>query len=412
MANKNAISSWMKELWKELTTPPAFMNIPARSKQGPPKNRPTATDEESRRRPYRNQSAGGHGGWDDETAEQPREDVDLILRANRFAPKILHHYPFVVKRVVPFGSVMQLHTSDGIVGLKRSHASQKRLEFMAKALQYAERNGFSRFARIIPNSKKNLFTPLGEQIYYATEWISGEEADFSSMLHIAAAASAIAEFHHASRGFAATGYNPPGAFGLNKVLQSRAKDFDLILDKARGKRKPDAVDRFVIRRIPAYKKQAQQAAKLLEDRRCRDFLLRDQTNPGLCHLDITPKNLIYARKNGMHLIDFELLSFGPRMLDIGHFIRRCLQDNDWVREPALIALVQVNRVQPLLHAEYQILQALLTFPHPVWRSCRNHYMGKPTPYTLARLERLQEQEPARQAFLEDFASHVERHRGN
>lgn len=411
MAFRKEIPAWMKELWKELTTPPKFLNVPKPDKSKPPKeNRAKSSPQPPKF--HRDRPRDDNGEPDEEEDDLPARNLGVILRSNGYPPKILESYPFLVRRAMPFGPVMRLETPDGAIALKRSRMSPKRLLFMWRALQYVEKNGFDQMARIVLNKENLPFTVHGNEYYYASEWIAGQSADFSSMSHIGEAALAIARFHQASRGFETTFYQPQEAFGIDKILQTRAKQFDLFLSKARGKRRPDAVDRFVIRHIPDYRKQAQQAAKLLEDPRCQGFLKWDRTNPGLCHLDITPQNLIYTPQRRVFLIDFDMMSYGPRMLDIGHMIRRGLQANEWKREPALLSLVQANRIEPLRHAEYRILQAILTFPHSVWKSCHAHYMNQPTPYTLARLELLLEQERARQLFLQDFADHVERHRGS
>ncbi|BCJ86971.1 spore coat protein [Effusibacillus dendaii] len=296
------------------------------------------------------------------------------------------------------------------MALKKTRLPQKQIRFIAHALQHVAQNGFHRVSRMIPNTNGFFFTLLGDQTYYVTQWIEGQTADFSSVRHVAESALTIAEFHRAARGFVSVSYQPESII-LKHLLQTRTQQLDQFLTKAKEKRKPDDVDRFVLRYLPAYKKQALQAVKLLNDPRVVHFLKQEEEDPGLAHLDITPTNLIFTPQNQICLIDFDRLSYAPRMLDIGHMMRRSLQANRWQREFALISLVQVNQVEPLRHAEYTILQSILTFPHSVWRNCRNHYLRKSSPYTLAALEQLQEQEADRQSFLEDFAAHVERHKG-
>lgn len=439
MANGRQLPVWVKELWKELTTPPSFLNLPQTvksvAKHDPephldnqanrpmerPSERQSDRPSERQQRNSRQKSSGYHNSnyYDEEDEEddgkavdQSPEDIRVIMRANGFNPRILEQYPFSVYRVVPFSSVMQLQTSAGEIALKRAHVKKRKLQFMFDSLQHIENNGFTRFSRIIPTIRNTLYSPLGEEVFYANQWIQGQSADLTSVPQVGQAALTIAEFHRASRGFEATDFNPPPAFDIAKTLRSRTKEFDVFLSKAKNKRKPDPADQFVMKHIPMYKRQAQQSLAFLDDSRFQDFLEQEEDLPGLCHLDITPQNLVYSSKSGMHLIDFELLAHGPRMLDIAHLIRRSLQMNDWRRETALVPLVQINRVEPLRHAEYRILQSLLTFPHSVWRACHNHYTVRETPYTLAKLQQLYEQEHSRQLFLDELGQHINRHRGN
>jgi CotS family spore coat protein len=430
VSNGKQLPVWVKELWKELTTPPGFLNPPstakpvAKSEPAPQTfdsrpNRPTDRVSERQPRTSRPRSSANNSSYDEEEdeedgegIEQSPEDIRVVLRANGYHPRIVEQYPFTVYRAVPYPSVMQLRTSVGDIALKRAHVKKRKLQFMFDALQYLETNGFTRFSRIIPTIKNTFYSPFDEQLYYASQWIQGQPADLTSVPQVGQAALAIAEFHLASRGFESAGFNPPAAFEISKTIRARAKEFDIFLSKAKSKGKPDPVDRFVSKQIPAYQKQAQQALSFLEDPRCQDFFVKEEELPGLCHLDITPQNLVYSDKTGMHLIDFELTAHGPRMLDIAHLIRRSLQQSNWRRETALVPLVQINQVEPLRHAEYRILQSILTFPHSVWRTCHNHYMVRPTPYTLARLQQLYEQEHDRQLLLDELRQHVDRHRGS
>lgn len=432
MANGKQLPSWVKELWKELTTPPGFLNPPSTAKpvvKREPEmqtfdsrpNRPADRVSERQPRNSRQGSTAFDSNYDEEEEdeedgegegiEQSPEDIRVILRANGYHPRIVEQYPFTIYRAVPYPTVVQLRTSAGDIALKRAHVKKRKLQFMFDALQYLETNGFTRFSRIIPTNKNTFYSPIGEQLYYASHWVQGQPADLTSVPQVGQAALAIAEFHRASRGFESADYNPPAAFEISKTLRARTKEFDIFLSKARSKGKPDPVDQFVAKQIPMYKKQAQQALSYLDDSRCQDFLVKEEEMPGLCHLDITPQNLVYSVKTGMHLIDFELTAHGPRMLDIAHLIRRSLQQSNWRRETALVPLVQINQIEPLRHAEYRILQAMLTFPHSVWRACHNHYMVRSTPYTLARLQQLYEQEHDRQLLLDELRQHVDRHRG-
>lgn len=433
MANGNQVPPWMKELWKELTTPPGFLNLNhlQKSPYAKEKQRTENAGKKNKTRERRNDDQTSENEDEDEDLEEEEldyeeeeelentskgqkslEDIRIILRANGFNPRLTEQYPFEIYKAIPFQSVMQLQTSDGNIVLKRAHVKRNQLQFMAQALQFVEIRGFTRFAKLIPTLKNLLYSPVGDEIFYATQWIDGYPVDMTSMQQVEQAAFSIAEFHRASRGFESQGYHRTDSFQISKTMQTRSKELNSLLSKIKSKRKLDPADRFIIKHLPRYKKQAEQAIAYLADSRCKQFLLLDEQNPGLCHLDITPQNMVFSPRNGVYLIDFDLMSYGPRMLDIGHLIRRSLQMNDWRRESALVPLVQANRVEPLRHAEYLILQSLLTFPHSFWRTVHNHYTMRSTPYTLARLEQLYEQEEDRQVFLKDLSEHVARHRGN
>lgn len=461
MANQGQVPEWLKHLWKELTTPPHF--IPAPQKQSHPEKKETshqneksATDEKDdhpswwsswsvsplppqkkrKKKAYKkgkstkkqltnspNLSPFSHmqnpiqhsfsslseSLWG--SLSQTKKELAQVLLRHGYHPPVLEHYPFTVYKAEPYGSVIRLQTSAGPFALKRTPLPPERIEFMHEAVCHLHKQNFFRVAPFFPNKKKAPYTIAGGNVYYISEWVHGQECDFSSMIHLAEAAQTLSQFHQASLGFAPKVTIPPAAFSVLDIFRHRSQDLHAFKKKIRLKNKPNAIDQFVLQHIDDYLKQAQRAILLASDPTIKDYLSHVAQSPGLCHLDVTPQNLIYTTNHHVHLIDLDLMTFGPRVLDLAHLMRRSLQKTGWAREVPLVCLVQANSVGKIRREEYILLLALLTFPHRFWHICYAHYVLRHDAQTLGKLQQLQSLEEKRKSFLEDFARQVYRYRG-
>jgi CotS family spore coat protein len=340
--------------------------------------------------------------------QRKREIAQVFVRQG-YHPEVVERYPFTVYKAEPFGSVIRLHTSDGWKAVKRTHLSPERVEFMHQAVHHVMQRGFVRIAPFVLSKKKTPYAIVGGQVYYITDWVSGQDCDFTSMIHLAEAAQTLAQFHQASLGFEPSVMIPPTAFHILETFQQRSKDLATFKRNIRIKSKPDEMDKFFLKHVDAYQKQAQKAILLVSDPGVKQFLSREAAHPGLCHLDITPRNLIYTTNHHVHLIDLDFMTFAPRALDIAHLMRRSMQKTGWTREVSLVCLVHVNSIKKITRDEYRLIHALLTFPHRFWHVAYAHYALQAGGQSLGYLQQMQALEEKRNVFLQTFEQQIERY---
>jgi CotS family spore coat protein len=476
MANKGQIPDWLKQLWKELTTPPHFVPQPNKKNANKEKSDTHSSHEKrkqeehgeddddrpswwsswsispltvkrkkakiktgtantrkkkgkSAKRTLKNPSRTVHSNVQstlgNNTSHQDllytpseslwvnvpkdKREIENVFIRQGYHPQAIERYPFSVYQAEPFGSIIRLQTSDGWKAIKRTHLPPERIEFMDQAVRHVMKRGFTRIAPFALTKKKTPYTIVGGNVYYMSDWVSGHDCDFTSMIHLAEAAQTLAQFHHASIGFEPSAMIPPTAYHILETFQQRSKDLADFKKKIRIKSKLDAMDKFFLEHIDEYQKQVQKAILIVSDPSVKDFLSRDARNPGLCHLDVTQRNLIYTTKHHVHLIDLDFMTFAPRALDIAHLMRRSMQKTGWTREVSLVCLVNVNSVKKISRDEYLLILALLTFPHRFWHIAYTHYTLQVNGHSLGYLQQLQALEEKKRAFLQTFEQQVQRY---
>jgi CotS family spore coat protein len=336
--------------------------------------------------------------------------IHSMIRRHGFSPAALKAYGITATKVEPFGPVLRLRTSKGLIALKKTDLSPKQVQFLQEAFQHLENRKFTRYAPFLLSADGLPYVQVGGETYYATQWVRGQEVDFRSRPQLALTARTLAEFHEASRGFEPKGYRPAMIFDLVDRFQDRRDEFLTWKKRAKAKSRPDEVDKKFLHMVDTYIAQSDQALTILKRPNVRAHLLYEEDDPPLCHLDLTPYNMVYTTTGQVCLIDLDFCTYGPRTLDLAHLARRALQRADWEEDVMRHALVNYNAVRLLTVPEYVLLHGLLVFPHRFWRISYQHYEIGHDPHHMGYYELAEAEEEKRQAFLKKFGQQVDRMR--
>lgn len=313
-----------------------------------------------------------------------------------------------MQRAEPVFNVVKVGCGRGKYALKETHIPLERVEFLQKVTQHLRRNGFEQLPVFAKTPKKAPYVVRDRRTFYATEWVDGNHVNFASLPQLGRLATSLAEFHELSRGFEWNSYNPPPEFGLTSMVRRRSEDLKNILTKAESKGHPDEFDQILIRLAPALRDDAEKSVRIAEDEMCQDFLLKDEDNPGLCHLDVIPGNFIYTGDKQVYLLDLDLATFAPRVLDLAHLLRRSLQQVNWQSESAYTCFAHYDSARPMQAEEYLWVECLLRFPYRAWRLAHTRYHVFRDRQQTEELKAYSSQESRRQAFLDAYSQQITR----
>ncbi len=345
---------------------------------------------------------------DNETSPLGGTNQSLYRAARQvgFATSVLDAYPWNATNAEPFRGILRVQTSDGDFALKRTHISGQRVAFLEQLTRYTADRKFHRTSTFLKTKKGRAYAVRQNEVYYATRWLDGQQANFSSNQQVQAAARALARFHDASRGFDPAGFVPKMEFDLAKMLRERRSDLRALLTQCERRRSVDAFDEVFLDLKASLLADADDSLKHAETSACIEFLQDDQATPGICHLDVTPANIVIDTDGRAVLIDLDLATYAPRVLDLGHLLRRSLQQSHWDSQIAYTCFLEYHSVQPLRASEYQLVLALLRFPHRAWRLARSHYRDAPDALQLDELRSYRAQEEQRQKFLTELEAEI------
>ncbi|MDI3258032.1 MAG: phosphotransferase [Kyrpidia sp.] len=478
-----SIPPWLKHLWKEFTSPPAFLaktkeagtkaktstqskhgkKRPAWAKPASPvvavePNSPWEDEDESGDRPPvhvrpKTHSHPSHSHADHQTTGKPKKSSGAVpagpeapaarprpsalptvkpsgstalsalgvrddLERWGFDSGVLSAYPYVFTRASRHGQAIRLESARTTVVVKRSSYGPLHLEAIHNVLEHVFRRG-GPVPRWIPprhaGSARSSNAPFvrGEDgLYYAMEWVDGRAVDLASVADMAKSCESLSRFHQLTRRWVVdenTGeerHNLPYAFDMVERLARRTEEMEKVLQRSESEREDREADLFYLEHAPTFIRQAHEALDRLLAPECGRRLEQERESPAVCHMDLTPNNLL---RNGpvVYLIDFDYLAYAPRTLDLAHLLRRGLQKAGWAPELGLTGVLHYNTAVTLTRVEYQLLRAFLTFPHRFWRAARRWQQGdRSGDQSLREFRRCVREEPARKKFLEWFHRHA------
>jgi len=344
----------------------------------------------------------------DDPSRTALSGIQGMIRRHGFAPNALNLYGLTATKVEPFGPVLRLRTNRGLIALKKSILAPKQILFLHEALTYAAEKNYTRYAPFVLTANGQPYVQVGGETYYATQWIRGQEVNFRSMQQLAASSRSLAEFHEATRGFEPKGYRPEMLFDMVPRFRDRRDELAQWKRRLERKSRKDDVDLLYLKLIDPYLEQADRAIGVMKGPSVRAHLLYEEEDPVLCHLDLTPYNMVWAQNGQVYLIDLDFCSFGPRTLDVAHLLRRALQRSEWEEGVARHVLVNYNSLRMMSLAEYELLYGLLLFPHRFWRIAYQHYELGHDPHHLGFFQLAEAEEERRNQFLTQFGKQVQR----
>ncbi|MDB5083379.1 MAG: hypothetical protein JWN30_265 [Bacilli bacterium] len=404
-------SQFLGRVVKEFMTPPAFIQPGKQTQASTDKKKTVKNDDDAPvvqkqfapvKRPKRVVTT------DQNLAKPPVVTSATVVRSATFGipEEVLESFQIKAYKLEPIGSLVRARTQAGTYLLKRTDLPNDRILFMDQALQFAAQNHFTKAAQFVHTRKGQPFTTHKGINYYCTKWIHGSECDFTSYPQLEEAAKTLAEFHQATGGFSSPKYSPAPAYSIAEQLRARQQNLRKYARLARTGRAPGEIDQWVRTQLSSYREQAKRAVAILELPECQAEMTKQQEQPALCHLNVTSHNLIYTSTHEVELLDFDLMTFGPRVLDIGHLLRRSLQVNNWSKQCAVTQLVAANNLSQLSFEEYLIIQGLLTFPIRLWRVLSNYYDKGVSEGAMEWLNLIEQQEAARESFLSLYSQQV------
>lgn len=292
--------------------------------------------------------------------------------------EILKHYDFKVDSVDKVRSAYKVYTDKGIFCLKRvSHGSRK----VKKSFQIAEHlkaRGFENIAEYYYTKDGKAFIKHNDAALYLTYWIEGREISFSSAEEILRCTELLAHFHNQAKGFKAPKHvkvNLHTAKWRKTFTKCRyeIEKFKGFIDKIKLKAEFDYTYKSS---IDFFQKEAELAVRIL-DHSTYSELCDYYINEGyVCHDSYYYQNILLDKDDRLFIIDLESCQYDIPMSDLGKLIRRILSkkrfkwDFDWCRR----IIDRYCKVRPMTGVEYEMLLAMLVFPHKFWKLGRKRYM--------------------------------------
>lgn len=268
-----------------------------------------------------------------------------------------------INDIIPLRKVFVIVTPNGNKILKIVNATEERLEFIDKSLEYISKN-YSNILSYFKNKNNKVYEIWKGETYVLLDMIEGREAAFSNPVEIEMCAKSIAHMHLASKGileiFSSDIISENSATNLVKVMEESYKVLENIKYNVSKYRYKNEFDKMFISNVDYNLEQIKKSLGLLA---LSDYnkILKDKSKKVLCHNDLAHHNFIIDGEE-VKIIDFDYCKFDTRIVDVANFTRKVIKNFAYDSEKVKLILDSYGDVNKLSNEEIKLLYVMLSFP--------------------------------------------------
>lgn len=296
---------------------------------------------------------------------------------NKMLSEILKHYDFHVDSVCKARSAYMISTDKGTFCLKRVSHGYGKAKKGYSIMEHLKERGFENIAEYYHTKDGKAFIKRKDAAFYLTCWIEGREISFSSVNEILRCSELLAQFHNHAKDFK--------AFKHVKIkthtrkwrktftkCRDEIRKFKESIDKLKLKAEFDytyksSIDFFII--------EAEYAIRILDHSRYSELCDYYDSEGYICHDSYYYQNILLGKDDKLVIVDMESCQYDIPMSDLGKMIRRILTKKkfNWDFDLCRKIIESYCKVRPMTKEEYEILLAMLVFPHKFWKLGRKRY---------------------------------------
>ena len=305
-------------------------------------------------------------------------DNDILCKYD-LREEFFNKLDFHVEDIIPLRKVFVLLTNEGKKILKLTDSSERRIEFINKALNYSSKE-YKNLLSYYEDKNGKFIYKSGENLYVILNMIEGREATFSNPVEVELCTKAMANMHLASRGIFNVLSTDILKGNLGEYLPqqfNKAKE-DLINIKEyvlKFRHKLD-FDILFLKNVDNHIKEVQKSIELIA--MCNyNSLLEDYEKRVLCHNDLAHHNFI-VDGNEVKVIDFDYCKIDTRAVDIANFIIKVIKNSYYDIDTFKLILESYNSIDELSKDEIKLIYAILSFPKDFTTIIRDYYYRQKT----------------------------------
>lgn len=316
--------------------------------------------------------------------------------------QILEQYPVEVTETRKGRGVTCCISGSETYLLKEYKASEERAAYLHDVLGWLNAQGF-RVPQILCNNDGGCTAVDRDGVrYLLTESVTGRECDTRNREDILEAVRTLAQLHKLLSAY--TGALPQSmrekddaqaaCFARhNRELRHIAK----YIKCRRGKKE---FEQLFLDSYPHFLQQGQE----MEEQAYQFEQIHVQPPAMLCHGDYSQHNVLLTRK-GTVVTNFEQLHCGEQMSDLGYFMRKILEKQNWNVALGQDMIRTYDSLQPMDAVKRQQLCFTIGYPEKFWKVANHYYNSRKSWVSNRHLEKLQRilaQEESRSRFLESL----------
>jgi CotS family spore coat protein len=304
---------------------------------------------------------------------------DINQKEMRTLVDVLNHYDFRVESIDRVRSAYKIGTDKGFFCLKRVSNGYEKAKKSYNIMLHLKENGCDYIAEYYCTKEGKPIIKRKDTAFYLTYWIEGCEASFSMPDEMERYSELLADFHNRAKGF-----KTPKHVKVKSHIKKWRRTFAKCRDELTGYR--EYIDRLKLKaefdyiyksNIDYFIREAELAIRILDHSRYNELCEYYINEGSICHDSFYYQNIIVDKNNKLFVVDLESCQYDIPMSDLGKMIRRILSKKrfKWDFDLCRRLIESYCKLRPMSKEEYEMLLAILVFPHKFWKLGRKRYIG-------------------------------------
>lgn len=314
---------------------------------------------------------------------------------------IMEQYECKVRQYSRGRGAFILDTDRGCVLLREYTKNGKRLETLAKLLDYLYEKGMNVDVLIKNKEGSYLSTDSEGNNFIVTRWSNGRECDIKNLQDICQALRTLALLHKNLEKYDCGNDDFQIARSLSKEYDKHNRELKMIKNYLATKRNKNDFELLAYSNCDYYLEEGIKAMDILAGSGYEEELKRCAADRLLCHGNFNYHN-IYFFQNQCELCGFEQSYINLRLWDLYNFMRKLMEKCDWDIKMGYLMFHEYDKVYPLSAQAVKILGAMFAYPEKYWKLLNFYYNSNKAWIPAKSLEKLKKvllQNTMRNAFV-------------
>lgn len=342
--------------------------------------------------------------------------VDLLEvfgdREKEITIKVLEKYP--INRLVAIKKISgayKVETDNGIICLKKMRHGVNRAKNTSDFVQELSKIGFRNTPQYLKTSDNNVFVKYRNMIFYALEWVEGEDCHLDNIFEAQKCMQVLAKFHLASSKIDSEKLRIKNNIkNWPEVFNNNILDLEKFKKIIKNKRLKNEFDLAYFNFIDNYILRGSLALKILNDSNYYHLSKVAFDKKTICYNSFHYES-IFKKDEETYIVDLNTIFIDLYINNLGKMIRKLMYKNEyqWDFSKAKILFEAYNSENKLSRGELEAMLALIIFPHKFWKLGKKRYIKhknwNEVKY-MHKLNRLIKYNELQQQFIEDYLNYV------
>ena len=318
---------------------------------------------------------------------------------------VLEQYHIDVKSTRKTRGAFFCDTDKGLLLLKESTISEKRIPSLYQLCEHLKEQGYDRIDQLLENKEGSYISTSEDGTKYILKhWFQGRECEVRKNGEILDAMKNLAFLH--VRMHESAKEQIPEAASLKEEYLSHNRELNKVRKYMRGQ-SPKGDFELAFLKYFDYIYQWADAAISCFDSSGYDELYKKSMDEGcLTHGEYNYHNIIVTAE-GLATTNFEKFKKDIQVEDLYYFLRKAMEKHNWNNKLGDHMLNSYSAVRPLSETEVQYLKHRLIYPEKFWKIADSYYRSNKAWISVKNIEKLETaimQTEEKRRFLENIFS--------